>query len=97
MSRLSVYSIVMSGRISPGGKRKNVFGVQLRAMRKARGLKAVDVVARLGVLGWDVPPSSYAQIESGQRILGDYELLLILHVLDATLPDLKIPRIGRKR
>lgn len=90
-------SFGMSGRISPGGRRKNVFGVQLRAIRKERGLTAVEVVARLGVLGWDVAPSSYSQIESGQRILGDYELLLILRVLDANIGDLKIPPLKRVR
>jgi transcriptional regulator with XRE-family HTH domain len=87
--------IGMAGKISPGGKRKNVFGRQLRDFRKARGLTAVEVVARLGVLGWDVAASSYSQIESGQRILGDYELLMILHVLEATITDLKIPKIKR--
>lgn len=85
----------MSGRISPGGKRKNVFGLQLRQLRTGLGLTAVEVVARLGVLGWDVPTSSYSQIESGQRILGDVELLLILHVLGASMTDLKIPAVRK--
>ncbi len=82
----------MAGRISPGGKRKNVFGVQLRRMRVERGLSAAEVVAKLGVLGWDVAASSYSQIESGQRILGDLELLLILKVLGAELVGLEVPK-----
>jgi len=61
-------------------------------MRVERGLSAVDVVAKLEVLGWDVAPSSYSQIESGQRILGDLELLMILKVLGAELAGLEVPK-----
>lgn len=86
----------MSGRISPDGRRKNVFGPQLRALRLQKRLSAVEVVARLGVLGWDVARSSYSQIESGQRILGDIELLLILRVLDTDFTALKLPSIPLK-
>ena len=68
-----------------------MFGPQLRALRLEKRLSAVEVVARLGVLGWDVARSSYSQIESGQRILGDVELLLILRVLDADFSALILP------
>jgi hypothetical protein len=60
-------------------------------MRVARGLSASEVIARLGARGWEVAASSYSQLESGQRILGDIELLLILEVLGAELKDLKVP------
>jgi len=60
-------------------------------MRTEQGFSAVEVVTKLGVLGWDVPASSYSQIESGQRIIGDVELLLILYVLGAELSDLAVP------
>ena len=83
----------MPGRISPSGKMKNIFGGQLRVMREAKGLTAVELVARLGVMGWDVSPSSISQIESGQRVLGDVELLMILQLLGASLQDLKIPHL----
>jgi transcriptional regulator with XRE-family HTH domain len=77
------------GRISPGGKAKNVFGPQLKKMRQVRGLAATEVVAQLNVLGWDVAASSYSQFEAGDRILSDLELLLILKVLKADFRDLK--------
>ncbi|MBE2203944.1 MAG: helix-turn-helix domain-containing protein [Chthoniobacterales bacterium] len=82
----------MPGRISPFGKRRNAFGAALRRMRVARGLSATDVIAQLGVLGWEVAASSYSQLESGQRILADIELLLILKVLGAELKDLDVPK-----
>lgn len=60
-------------------------------MRRARGLSAAQIITQLNVLGWDVSPSSYSQIESGDRILGDVELLLILKVLKVDFHDLKVP------
>lgn len=63
-------------------------------MRVARGLSATEVIAKLGRRGWEVAASSYSQLESGQRILGDIELLLILEVLGAELKDLEVPKFS---
>lgn len=65
-------------------------------MRVARGLSATEVIAKLGVRGWEVAASSYSQLESGQRILADIELLLILEVLGAELKDLEVPKSLRR-
>ncbi|MDD5198219.1 MAG: helix-turn-helix transcriptional regulator [Terrimicrobiaceae bacterium] len=86
----------MSGRNSPFGQRRNAFGAALRRMRVTQGLSATEVIAKLGVRGWDVAASSYSQIESGQRILADIELLLILEVFGAELKDLEIPKSLRR-
>jgi len=89
---------VVPGRISPEGEKKNVFGPQLRKLREDRGLQAKEVVSLLQMRGWDVAASSYSQIESGTRVLGDIELLMILDVLEADWNDLKRPpRIGKRR
>jgi len=79
----------MARRISPGGERKNIFGPRLKSVRLSKGISATEMVARLGVLGWEVANSSLSQIESGSRILGDRELLLILKVLGLKLSDLE--------
>lgn len=76
------------GRSSPAGK-KNYFGPRLKTLRKARKSRAVDVIARLGTLGWDVTAQTYSEIESGKRMLADTELMLILRVLGASLRDLE--------
>jgi len=89
--RDSAYILPVPGRISPSGKAKNVFGPQLKKMRLERNLSATEVIAQLNVLGWDVANSSYSQLEAGDRILGDLELLLILKVLKADFRDLKPP------
>ncbi|HRJ71040.1 MAG TPA: helix-turn-helix domain-containing protein, partial [Terrimicrobiaceae bacterium] len=60
-----------------------------KSVRLSKGISATEMVARLGVLGWEVANSSLSQIESGSRILGDRELLLILKVLGLKLSDLE--------
>lgn len=70
-----------------GGK-KNIFGKKIREIRLARGISSTDVVARLEVRGWAISRETFSYIESGQRVLADAELVLILKVLGARLSDL---------
>lgn len=79
----------MARRISPGGKAKNIFGPRLRKVRIAKGLSSTEMIARLGVLGWEVANSSLSQVEAGTRILADNELQLILKVLGMKWSDLE--------
>ena len=58
-------------------------------MRLEKKMSATEMVAKLGVLGWEVANSSLSQIESGARILGDVELTLMLKVLGKRLSDLE--------
>ena len=55
-------------------------------------MTATEVIAQLGVLGWEVGHSTYSSLEAGQRIIADTELALILSVLKAGLGDLRLPR-----
>ena len=71
-----------------GGK-LNIFGERLREIRLARGLSSTDVVAKLQLNGWAIGRETFSYIESGQRVLADAELVLILKVLDAKLVDLE--------
>lgn len=82
----------MPGRVSPQSKTKNIFGPQLKKLRNAKGVSATDVIAKLGVLGWEVGHSTFSTLEAGDRILADTELALILQVLKANLGDLRLPR-----
>ena len=80
------------GRVSPKSKTKNIFGPQLKKLRLIKRMTATEVIAQLGVLGWDVGHSTYSSLESGQRIIADTELALILNVLKVGLGDLRLPR-----
>ncbi len=83
------------GRVSPKSPTKNIFGPQLKKLRTAKGVAATEVIAQLGVLGWEVGHSTFSTLEAGDRILADTELALILQVLKANLTDLRLPRRRR--
>lgn len=52
-------------------------------------MTAAELVRRLQRAGWDVSQQVYSHLESGNRLLTDRELLLILKLLGARLSDLK--------
>ena len=89
---MSRYDYPVPGRVSPKFETKNIFGPQLKKLRLARGVAATDVIAQLGVLGWEVGHSTFSTLEAGDRILADTELALILQVLKANLSDLRLPK-----
>ena len=60
-------------------------------------MTATKVIAKLGVLGWDVGHSTFSSLEAGDRILADTELVLVLRVLHADLSDLRLPRASRRQ
>ena len=66
-----------------------MLGAKLKRLRLRRGKLAVWVCASLQRRGWDVSPSVYCHLESGNRMLTDVELLLILKVLKGRLSDLE--------
>ncbi|MBN8710297.1 MAG: helix-turn-helix transcriptional regulator [Verrucomicrobia bacterium] len=85
----------MAGRQSVtiiGGK-KNLFGPQIEALRRSKGLTQAQVIAQLGlnVPRWDLSEDTYAHIEKGRRMLTDSELVAILHVFGVGLEVLKMP------
>lgn len=79
---------IRHGAPIPGGK-LNVFGRKLREIRRAKKISSTDLVAKLQVRGWPISRETYSYIESGQRVLADAELLLILQALGARLSDLE--------
>ena len=66
-----------------------MLGPKLKKLRLARGLMAVSVCAALQRRGWDISQSVFSHLESGNRLLTDTELLLILKVLKSRLSDLE--------
>jgi len=78
----------MPTRISPEGKPRNVLGPKLRNVRESRGIKATFIIKKLQLQGWSVSSYVYTQIEAGNRILADTELLMICSILDIKLGDL---------
>ncbi len=71
--------------------RKNVYGNQnligknVEKMRKERGIKQKDFIARLQVEGLDINPTSYSKLEGQIRIATDKEVYTIAKVLQVKM------------
>ena len=62
-------------------------GVNLRKLRKAKGLTQEQVCAQMGLAGRPMSQSSYAQIETGARNIYASDLIVVVRVLGATFED----------
>ena len=67
---------------------RNLIGRRVESLRKARGIKQKDFVARLQVAGLDINPTSYSKLEGQVRIATDKEVLIIAQVLGVPMEKL---------
>ena len=67
---------------------RNIIGRRVEALRKARGIKQKDFIARLQVAGLDINPTSYSKLEGQIRIATDREVYIIAQVLGVTMEEL---------
>lgn len=77
----------MKPRIN-GYNDRNLIGRRVEALRKARGIKQKDFIARLQVAGLDINPTSYSKLEGQARIATDKEVYVIAQVLGVAMEDL---------
>ena len=66
----------------------NVIGPVIRTYREQANLSQADVSAKLTLLGIDVPKNSVQRLESGDRIIKDYELAAISKILNVSTDTL---------
>ena len=66
----------------------NVIGPVIRTYREQANLSQADVSAKLTLLGIDVPKNSIQRLESGDRIIKDYELAAISKILNVSTDTL---------
>ena len=59
----------------------NVVGKNIERLRKERGIKQKDFIARIQVMGCDMNPTSYSKLEGQLRIATDKEIYTIAKVL----------------
>lgn len=62
-------------------RRKNLAGLALREQRERLGLSQDDLAQKCQLNGWDVDRLTITRIEGGNRLLCDYELLILAAVL----------------
>ncbi len=66
----------------------NMIGKKTEELRKARGIKQKDFIARLQILGVDVNPTSYSKLEGQIRIATDKEVFAIAKILNVNVDEL---------
>ena len=64
--------------------KKNICGARIKQVRKTLRLSQEDLAAKLQVSGVVIERNSISRIESGDRFIADYELLVLSQILGVT-------------
>ncbi len=68
----------------------NIVGRNIERLRKERGIKQKDFIAKMQVLGCDINPTSYSKLEGQVRIATDKEIFVIAKILNVPMETLFI-------
>ena len=60
-------------------------GKNIERLRKERGIKQKDFIAKIQTMGCDMNPTSYSKLEGQVRGVFDYEIVIIARVLGVSL------------
>lgn len=66
----------------------NMVGKNIERLRKERGIKQKDLIAKMQVMGCDINPTSYSKLEGQVRIATDKEIYVISRALGVKTDDL---------
>ena len=66
----------------------NIVGKNIERLRKERGIKQKDFIAKIQVMGCDMNPTSYSKLEGQLRSATDMEIYTIARVLDVPMKSL---------
>lgn len=66
----------------------NLIGKRVEELRKERGIKQKDFIARLQTEGLDINPTSYSKLEGQVRAATDKEVFYIAKVLGVELREI---------
>ena len=66
----------------------NLVGRNIERLRKERGIKQRDFIARIQVMGCDINPTSYSKLEGQVRIASDKEIFVISKILNVPMEKL---------
>ena len=70
----------------------NLIGANVERLRKEKGLKQKDFIARMQVMGCDINPTSYSKLEGQLRSATDKEIYVIAKILDISMEELFLNR-----
>lgn len=66
----------------------NMVGRNIERLRKERGIKQKDFIAKIQVMGCDMNPTSYSKLEGQLRSATDLEIYVISKILGVKMEDL---------
>ena len=66
----------------------NMVGKNIETLRKERGIKQKDFIAKMQVLGCDINPTSYSKLEGQVRSATDKEIYVISKILNVAMEEL---------
>ena len=66
----------------------NMVGKRIEQLRKSRGIKQKDFIARIQIMGCDMNPTSYSKLEGQLRIATDREVFVIAKILGVKMEEL---------
>ncbi len=66
----------------------NMIGRNVERLRKQKGIKQKDFVARMQILGCDINPTSYSKLEGQVRSATDKEVYIIARILELPMEAL---------
>ena len=66
----------------------NIVGKNIETLRKKRGIKQKDFIAKMQVMDCDINPTSYSKLEGQLRSATDKEIYVISKILNIKMEDL---------
>ena len=75
-------------RIYKPDGRCNISGEKVRAVREGAGISQEQLAARLQLAGLNITQKAVSRIETGDRIVADYELEYLANALGVTVCQL---------
>ena len=66
----------------------NLVGKNIEQLRKERGIKQKDFIAKMQVMGCDINPTSYSKLEGQVRSATDKEIYVISKILGIAMEEL---------
>ena len=70
----------------------NMVGKNIERLRKERGFKQKDFIAKIQVMGCDINPTSYSKLEGQLRSATDREIYVIAKILNVPMEELFVDR-----
>ena len=66
----------------------NMVGKNIEALRKEKGIKQKDFIAKIQIKGCDMNPTSYSKLEGQLRSATDREIYVISKILGVSMESL---------